>query len=257
MRIPWRKSWIPSQEQFVEKLPSSEDGLFFNATFCIRSLRRTKARGQSICAAKIGAAAIDTAKFAVSKYRLNVVELNLAEFRLNATFGEGNWLDDEDVRVQSVQVQLAVDQETIATALTYRQRVREERFADFVQRTELARLARFKDVVLSDPGSLMAYRLMRNPDNPLSPADRAEAESTIAAVSDYDPSLVWIVIAKALARIANDLTADQSSDLAASLVTLAHRYGFPEEAKVIRDAKDQLGSAASATSIYPKNDTGL
>ncbi|MEV4465009.1 hypothetical protein AB0J51_15450 [Micromonospora echinofusca] len=242
MRFPWWKSWIPSQEQFVAQLPSSDDALFFNATFCIRSLRRKKAREQSVHAARIGAAAIDTAKLTISKYRLNVAELNLAEFRLNATFGEGNWLDDEDVRVQSVQVQLAVDQETTATALTYRQRVREERFADFAQRTELARLARFKEVVMSDPGSLVAYRLMRNPDKPLSAADHAEATSVITTISEYNPSLTWIVIAKSLARIANDLTADQSADLAAGLVALAHRYGFPEEAKVISDAKGQLDS---------------
>lgn len=229
-----------TSDSFVARLPSCAEGLYFMAEFAV-VWRRTWRRRRGInLSAAVNAAILGSARNVVKRFDLALSEPELAEFRINEELGAKEVICNGAVRLLDVKARLRVDQQIALIAHEYERRRREAHISDLNQRAELARLTHFKATTLSDPASLLAYRLMNSPDIKLTDLDVTAAERIVLAVNDYDPSGPWIAVSKALSSIASNLTGDQCVDLVGELGKLASRYGLSNEAETLSTVRNDL-----------------
>lgn len=237
----WRKRLPTGCDQHRVRLPSSQPGLAFTADFQVTWTLLGPLKRQQQPSAAAFALVLDAANAVLSEHPATVLEAQVVEHRINAALGRRLQIHPLEIRIDSARVCVTVDPDTAHAAGAYAQRIRDEYIADIILAAEVGRLEKFKEYVLGDPGSAIAYWFMNNPDHFTKSSGQAleehlrRLEMVATKVAEYDPSQTWIQVAIALQEVANKLTQEQCNDLVSTLARLARRYGS-------EDAAENLGS---------------
>ncbi|MEV0329797.1 hypothetical protein AB0H63_25595 [Micromonospora echinospora] len=237
MRLLWRKGAPnpgPAHDQFSATLPSRVAGLDFTSNFWVSwtpivGIARQRHPHSAACDL-----VLYVARQALTAAPCSIKDLVEAEHRVNAALGRLNTGEHPEIRILAARATLSVPHDIRALADEYDRLEREQRLADFAQAGELDRLNRFRESVLRDPGTVLAYQYMKDPGQDLKTLLDSPLEELIKRVGDYDPTKGWIQVAKLLTSIVSELDKDHIEHLVWVLCEIVGRAGHPEKRNAIR-----------------------
>ncbi|MEV0731888.1 hypothetical protein [Polymorphospora sp. NPDC050346] len=171
---------------------------------------------------------------ALTEAPLGVNDLVPAEHRVNAALGRLSGDKFHNVQILVAHASLSVSRDVVLLAEDYDQLEREQRLADLAQAREFERLRRFRETVLRDPGTALAYRYMQNPSQDVQTLLDAPFDELIQRLGAYDPTLGWVQVAKLLSEIVGKLDRQNVEHLIWVLCELVSRAGHPEKRDAIK-----------------------
>ncbi|WIX82875.1 hypothetical protein QRX50_19915 [Amycolatopsis carbonis] len=206
---------------FTERLASSTRGLYFTARFEGVWRLRVSSRRQS--QPDQAARSLLTCTAANVAARTPITHLSTAQAEINASLGRLG-APGAEIAVHDASATVTVEPETLRQARHHEQLVREQELADATQERELRRLQRFRDTVLTDPGAAMSYWFMQHPDQ-LDEGVYDKITHLITKISEHDPSMSWLHVARILDAFIRDLDVADKQALLKLLSDEMVRFG--------------------------------
>ncbi|MFF5213350.1 hypothetical protein [Streptosporangium sp. NPDC000396] len=237
----WMGSWRFRRQplhdnKFNAMLPSALPGLYFNAEFSLswKSLSQ-------LPVAAAGSLAIGRAQDAAEQVseRFSVIRLRDAQNRVNSELGRIVHVVSDGVRLEGASVLLRVNEETERVAASHERRMRAGLLVASDLDASIDRVTEFREEVVRNPGSALAYWFMRYPEQ----LDRNGYNNVIALVekiAEYDEKSMWIRLAQITQKFVQDLRDKEKQDLLKVLELLFETYGQHRQATEVAQILEEL-----------------
>lgn len=224
-RQPERQYGAVVSDLFATVLQSNVSGLYFNAEVNLSWAAPTLASGQRNPRDAARALILEVAE--QKSGRLPVTRVAIAQHRINAELGRLGQIQDSEVHIDHCYVLLSTDPETAARGAEWERQQHVAQLANIRQEQELARLQRFRDAVLNDPGSAMTFWFMNHPDQ-LDEGLYGKLEALALKVAPYSPASTWVQVAKILHEFVQGLSSEEKQHLIRGLQQTFRSYGHED-----------------------------